>query len=204
MQYAIIDESGRFADPKSRIICFAAVCAESLVGLDKIIPKIKRKIPFKGSRKREKFLAEIKFSRTGDKTKRAVLGEMAQREIEIFLLTIDTEGRKVADNPENYSLIIAKLLSVVRRKNLQLKHIIIDRHFTWTSQIERFNHLVCRKLGGELFIEHVDSQQNSVVSLADFVAGAVREYYEDKNEIWKPLIGKRIVYEKKVSWRELR
>lgn len=43
MQYAIIDESGRLADPKSRIIVFSAVAANSLAGLDKIIPKVKKR-----------------------------------------------------------------------------------------------------------------------------------------------------------------
>lgn len=204
MQYVIIDESGRFADPKSRILVFSALSSNSLVGLDKIIPKVKKRIPIKGKRKKERALAEIKFSKTGDKTRSAVLQTISKQDLEIFLLIIDTEGRKVADNPKNYSLIVSRLLSPIKKKNPELKHVIIDRHFTWVCQREKFNDLVQKKLRKRLFIEHLDSQQNTIVSLPDFIAGAIRAYHTKDIDEWRSIIAGKIIYERKIAWRKLK
>lgn len=203
MHYVIIDESGRFADPKTKVIVFAGISTNTLIGLDKIIPKARKKIPSKGTRKKELKLAEIKFSKTGDKTKTTVFKEISKLGIEIFIIVIETRGRKVADNPENYAFLVSKLLSKVLRVNPGLKHVIIDKHFTWVRQRELFNDLVQRRLRKKLFIEHLDSQQNTIVSLADFVAGGIREYYQKNEERWSSIIKDRIVYERKVAWKEL-
>lgn len=204
MQYAIIDESGRFGDKENPYMVFAAVCADSLIGLDKIIPKIKKKIPTKGFRKYEKNLSEIKFSTTGDKTRKLTLALINKQNVEIYLLVVETEKRKIVDNPENYALIASCLIQGILKRSKVLKHILIDRHFTWVFQREKFNDLVQRNLEKELFIEHLDSQQNTVVSLADFVAGAVREYYAKDNKIWKAIIRDKIAYEVKIPWRKFR
>lgn len=203
MQYAVIDESGRFADPESKILVFAAVTADSLVGLDKIVARAKKKIPVKGKRKAER-LVEIKFSQTGNRTRETVLRAINKQKLEIFLLVVDTEGRKVADNPENYAFLVSTLLGVIKRKNPGLKHVIIDRHFTWIYQREKFNELVQKYLRKRLFIEHLDSQQNTIVALPDFVAGGIREYHTKGAKEWRELVESKITYEKKVSWRDLR
>lgn len=203
MHYVIIDESGRFADPKTQVIVFAGISINSLIGLDKIIPKVRKKIPLKGTRKKEFKLAEIKFSTTGDKTRKTVLEGVNKLDIEIYLLLIEPQGRKVKDNPENYATLVAKLLSQILKKNPKLKHVIIDRHFTWIRQRELFNELIQKKLGKQLFIEHLDSQQNTVVSLADFVAGGIREYHTKGEQRWRNVYKNKIVYEKKVTWKDL-
>jgi len=203
MHYVIIDESGRFADPNTKAIVFVGITINSLTGLDKIIPKVRKKIPLKGTRKKEFKLAEIKFSTTGDKTRKTVLEEVNKLDIEIYLLLIEPQGRKVKDNPENYATLVAKLLSQILKKNPKLKHVIIDRHFTWIRQRELFNELVQKKLGKLLFIEHLDSQQNTVVSLADFVAGGIRENYTKGEDRWRSVIKNKIVYERKVTWKDL-
>lgn len=203
MDYVIIDESGRFSDPNTKYIIFAAITTESLVGLDKIIPKVRKKIPKKGKRKKELKLAEIKFSRTGDKTKEAAMKEISKLNIEVYILAVDTQKRLVKDNPENYSILVSKLLSRIIKKNPTLKHTIIDRHFTWVNQREHFNDLLQKRVNRELFIEHLDSQENTIVSLADFVAGAEREYYAKGEDRWRNLIKHKIVFEKKVFWKDL-
>jgi len=203
MHYVIIDESGRFADPKTQAIVFAGISTNVLVGLDKIIPKVRKKIPLKGARKKEFKLAEIKFSTTGDKTRKTVLEEVNKLDSEIYLLLIEPQGRIVKDNPDNYATLVVKLLSQIIKKNPKLKHVIIDRHFTWIHQRELFNELVQKKLGKQLFIEHLDSQQNTVVSLADFVAGGIRQYHTKADVRWRSIIKKRIVYERKVFWKDI-
>lgn len=198
MRFAIIDESGRLFDPNDKILIFAAVVTETLLKLDKILPFVKKRLPKKTK------LAEIKFSTTGDKTRLKVLNEISKRNLKLFVLVVDKEGRKIKDDSENYSLLISTLLKKVLNKYPDTTHIIIDRHFTWITQRERFNASVQRKLGKLLFIEHLDSQQNTIVSLADFVAGAVRTYYvkEDPKFVEKieNLIEKQII----TKWRDLR
>ena len=204
MQYAIIDESGRFGDPESKFLVFAVVATRSLIGMDKIIPAARRKIPRKGKRKFEKTLAEIKFSTTGDKTRMTVLDLISKEKLELFILVVDSEGKRIEDNPENYSLLVAKILNSVLSRNPNLKHVIIDRHFTWITQREKFNTLVQKTLKKDLFIEHLDSQQNTIVSLADFVAGAIREYYSKRNRGWREIIVKKIVNEERTTWKKLK
>lgn len=203
MHYALVDESGRLADPGDKIIVFVALVTKSLVNLDKIIPQIKKKLPKKGKRGREKILAEIKFSKTGEKTRLKTLQIIAQKDFKIFILVIDKEGRKIVDNPANYAHLITSLLKPAIKKFPDLVHIIIDRHFTYILHREKFNDLIQKILNKKLFIEHLDSQQNTIVSLPDFVAGSITEAYNKKNLKYKEIIQKLITLEKKTTWRKL-
>jgi hypothetical protein len=203
MSYVLIDESGRFGDKKSRIIVFAGIVSDSLVGLDKLTVYVKQKIPLKGKRKFEKRLAEIKFSKTGDKTRESMLKEISEKDLRLFILVIDTGGRIVVDSPQNYGLIVTQLLFEIQKIH-QVTHIIIDKHFTYITQINEFNECVQELLGKELFIEHLDSQQNTIVSLPDFVSGALREYHTMGNEKWKGIIEKKIDYEEVITWKDLK
>ena len=195
--FVIIDESGRLHDPNDRFLVFAAVVTETLVNLDKIIPQVKKTLPKKTK------LAEIKFSTTGDKTRRKVLEKTKNRGLTIFYLVVDKEGRKIKDTPENYALLVSALLQKIHKYFPSAKHIIIDRHFTFVTQREKFNELLQKLAGKDLFVEHLDSQQNSIVSLPDFVAGAIRVGYS-KNEgtyagIIEPLVKDHI----STTWKEL-
>lgn len=198
MRFAIIDESGRLFDPNDRFLVFAAVVLNSLVGLDKIIPSVKKKLPKKTK------LSEIKFSTTGDKTRIRVLSELNKRRVSLFILVVDKEGRKIQDSPENYSLLIFNLLKKVFKKYPSTSHIIIDRHFTWVTQREQFNDLLQKYIGRPLFIEHMDSQQNTIVSLPDFVAGTFRVKYARNDRQFTTQI-KDIVEGKIVTtWKHLK
>lgn len=203
MRYALIDESGRLYDPRDKILVFAVLVARTLVGLDKIIPKARSKIPRKGRRKRER-LAEIKFSLAGDKTRKLVLEEIAKRKIKIYILVVDKERRKIKDNPRNYALLVSESLRKALGENLRLEHVLIDRHFTFVTQREKFNNLLQEDFKREIFIDHLDSQQNPVISLADFVAGAIRHAYVHNDDQFRKIIDRMIKGEKSVTWRELK
>lgn len=203
MHYALIDESGRLADRKDKIVVFVALITKSLINLDKIIPQVKKKLPLKGKRRKEKTLAEIKFSTTGEKTRILTLEIIAKQDFQIFTLVIDKEKRKIIDNPVNYAHLIATLLKPATKKVADLAHIIIDRHFTYILHREKFNDLIQKILNKKLFVEHLDSQQNTIVSLPDFVAGAIREAVTKKNFKYKKIIQKLIILEKKTTWRKL-
>lgn len=203
MRYALIDESGRLYDPNDRVLVLAVLVTSTLLGVDKIIPKIRNKIPYKGKRRKER-LAEIKFSLAGDRTRQLVLEAIAQQKVKIYLLVVDKRGRKIEDNPENYALLLASVLRKPLNENPQLEHILIDRHFTYVSQREKFNNLLQKRLGRTIFIEHLDSQQNSVISLADFIAGAVRHACVRGDERFKKIIDNLVVDKRMVTWQQLK
>jgi len=165
MRYALVDESGRLADRKDEIIVFVALIIKSLINLDKIIPQIKKRLPLKGKRRKEK--------------------------------------RKIVDSPINYALLVATLLGPAIRKFPELTHIIIDRHFTHVFQREQFNDLVQKNLRKKLFIEHLDSQQNTIVSLPDFIAGSLRVAYTKDDLKYRKIIEKLIAEERKDSWKKI-
>ena len=203
MNYALIDESGRIYDPNDKILVFAVIVAENLSELEKIIIRARQRIPKKGKRKYER-LSEIKFSLTGDNTRLFILNELAKYQVKIYVLIIDKQGRKIQDDPENYAFLIAKALKTVIRDSPKLKHILIDRHFTFITQREKFNLHLQKRFGSKLFIEHVDSLQNPVITIADFVAGAIRVAYVKKNLLFKECIKDLIVEEKMKTWREIK
>lgn len=203
MRYALIDESGRLYDPEDRILVFTALAVKSLTGLDKIVSKARDRIPRKGKEKKKRF-SEIKFSLAGDNTRQFILKEIARQKLKIYLLVINKEGRKIKDNPENYALLINNLLKKIIEENPKFEHILIDRHFTFITQRERFNDFVQKRFKRPLFIEHLDSLQNPIITLADFIAGAVRFAYFKKNNQFKDLIRDSISDEKVLSWRELK
>lgn len=203
MRYALIDESGRLYDPEDRILVVAVLVIQSLVGLDKVIIKIRRKIPYKGKRKIERFL-ELKFSLSGDKTRELMLKEIAKLGIKIYLLVVDKQGRKIKDNPEHYALLISKALVRPFQKNPHLEHILIDRHFTSTNQQEKFNLLLQKSFHRPFFVEQLDSLQNPVITLADFIAGAIRLSYTGQETHFREIFNPLIKGETIISWKELK
>ncbi|TAL62807.1 MAG: hypothetical protein EPN88_12890 [Bacteroidetes bacterium] len=203
MNYALIDESGRIYDPNDKILVFAVVIADNLSGLEKIIIRARQRVPKKGKRRMER-LSEIKFSLTGDNTRFFILKELAKYQVKIYSLIIDKQGRKIQDNPENYAFLIEEILKTPIRDNPNLTHILIDRHFTFITQREKFNLYMQKRYGNKLFIEHVDSLQNPVITIADFVAGAVRVAYTKKILRFKECIEKFVMEEKIHTWREIK
>ncbi len=115
MNYALIDESGRIYDPNDKILVFAVILAENLSELEKIIIKARQRIPKKGKRKYER-LSEIKFSLTGDNTRQFILKELVRYKVKIYALIIDKQGRKIHDTPENYALLIGRVLKIAIKR----------------------------------------------------------------------------------------
>ena len=68
----------------------------------------------------------------------------------------------------------------------------LDRHFTSPVQIAAVNTFIYRQWpeAGVLSIAHVDSQHNSLVQLADFVAGCVYGWHKQQDETYRLIQGK--------------
>lgn len=205
MPYVLIDESGRLPDPRDRFVVIAAVVVETLTAIEKAFLKVRRKIPRKGKRRKERHL-ELKYSLMGEQTRQQVLKTLETIDFYSYVLVVDKQGRKIRDTPENYGLLISETLRSLRRTffNINIEHILIDRHFTSIHQQQKVNAVIEKRLNKMLFVQHIDSSQNPVIAVADFIAGTVRESQFRKTRGSNSGISKKIVNVRNVSWRELK
>jgi len=180
------------------------IVASDLPLLAKIIPAARRHIPSKGKSKKERYLPEIKFSNVGDGTKERVLSSLASSPVDVYAMVIDKEGRTIADTPENLASLVARLVNYARGRPDPPTHLLIDRHFPSVSQRSAFDIRLEALLKRPVFIEHLDSQQHSIMCLPDFVAGAIRVSVARGDTRWYDILKEQIAGEEHVSWRRLR
>lgn len=204
MYTLLIDEAATLPDPKDRFVIIAAVVTKRAHGLEKIIISARKRIPFKGKRKKERKTSELKFYTAGDKTRKFILQEIAKRKIKIFVLIVDKKGRRIADNPENYGLLVAKLLLKITRKlKRRINLILVDQHFDSAEKRGRFKDIIEKVVGRPLNLFQVDSLEDKRINLADFVAGAPLADVTGKNKEFKEIIKSKIVVELKISWQDI-
>jgi hypothetical protein len=119
-------------------------------------------------------VSEFKWSNASQRFRSEVLQRLAQAEVEVFALAIRKAKRLVEDSPEHYAILVCELLRHcwALHPNVALS---LDRHFTSAGQVAVLNTFVYRHwpAPGVLTINHVDSQRNPLVQLADFVAGSI-------------------------------
>jgi len=120
-----------------------------------------------------------------------VLSSIAQTDVGIYSLLVKKDGRQIDDTPENYAALISELLLSIWSDHSQLS-LTIDRHFTSPTHVAIFDTLIYQRLPAAkvLSIYHVDSQRNSLVQLADFVAGSVYAFHKEENHLIKIIEGK--------------
>jgi len=170
--YAGLDESGSLSGE------FPYFCVSVVVTFDPLAVRhlIRRAASRSGKRlgRPAKNAAEIKWSNASQRVRALALAELAESDVEIFLLTVFKGGRKIEDTPENYGILACEVLSHVWHlyPNVALA---LDRHFTSAAQVAAVDTLIHRQWPsqGLLSVVHVDSQRNPLVQLADLVAGSV-------------------------------
>ena len=142
-------------------------------------------------RRQRKRPPELKWSNASLRIRNAVLSSLAQADVEIFAVTIRKEGRRIADTPLNYAVIACELLHLCWDVYSDMA-LAVDRHFTSPAQRAIVDKLIHRHWPkqGTLTITHVDSQNNPLVQLADFVAGSVYAWHKRGNECYCLLKGK--------------
>jgi len=198
---AIIDESGALPDPQEKYVAVAVLVVEKGEEhrLKRILKRTRQRLPRKGKRRREWRKAELKFGEVGDKTIRMILQALAEQKVEIYLLVVEKTERPIPDTPQNYAEIVWYILQEAMTHYPDLE-VLIDKHFTQKQKRERFNQLIEAYAGRKVDIKHVDSQQDSRVNLADFVAGATRYKALGRPEFFS-LFQRRVVLEKKMKWK---
>ncbi|MBU4298435.1 DUF3800 domain-containing protein [Patescibacteria group bacterium] len=203
--YILIDESGTLPDPKDKFVVITGVGLRELKEGKNLISRI-----LKSLRQRKikvKKVKEVKFYYAGERTKRQILSGIVLAGFEIFTIIVDKKRRKISDTPENFSLLVSELINEVNlwqpKRNLK---IIIDRHFHRESDEKNFNKLLQKNIKNSLGygIQHTDSQQNFIINLADFAAGAILSKYNKNNFQFYDIIKESILLEKIVNWPELK
>ena len=83
--------------------------------------------------------------------------------------------------------------------------LVVDRHFTAPAQRAAVDTFIHRQWPepGILTISHVDSQRNTLVQLADFVAGSAYDWYKGGEQAYRRLETK-VVAEIVESWRHIK
>jgi len=196
-----IDESGTLPDVSDRYIVLAALVASNPQGLEKILPKFRKKTPLKGSRKKEKQVREFKFHYVGDITRRRVLEEIISKNIKIYVLVVNKIGRKIKDSPENYGKLIKSLVTTLIRKE-NPKKIYIDKHFGSKNDSEKLQSFL-DSINDQVEFKQVDSVADPRIDLADFIAGAVLRKFRVEDKTFYNIISSRISWEKTKKWNEL-
>ena len=196
------DESGTLPDLKDKFIVICGVGIKKIKEAKNIISRILASL-----RRRKIKIKEIKFYYAGQNTKRQFLSGIISANFEIFALVVDKKKRKIADTPENFSILVAELVNGI---NLWYKvekiDLVIDRHFHRKIDQDKFNRSLKTKISKTLKyqIKHIDSQQNVLVNIADMVAGATLWKYSGKDLQFYNLIKENIMVEKIVNWPEIK
>ncbi len=197
-----IDESGTLPDKADKHIVVAALVSYNPEELKNILPKFRKKIPTKGSRRREKILRELKFHYVGDITRRKVLKEIISKNIKIYALVVDKIGRKITDKPENYGKLIKTLVDYFKERE-DIKEIYIDKHFAAKETTNKLQSILEGNIKGDFKFSQIDSMEDSRIDLADFVAGAIFRKYRVSDPKFYDIIVPKIVKEEVRKWNEL-
>ena len=196
---AYIDESGNLPDPTDRYISLAAIIAVEARSLRKVVKKASRKSKKVHLKKRGG--REIKWWNAPQGVRRRVLEALVRREVEIFWLVVDKEHVGIADTPVNYGLLVCELVKECLSYHPQLQ-LVIDEHFSVPQQKAEFDESVVGRLGPTAKPRHMDSQQDAIIQLADFVAGAIRSRFTGKSDLADIIEGK-VVVGKVIKWKQL-
>ena len=134
-----------------------------------------------------------------------MLSAISGADFAVFLLIVDKKGRKIPDTPENYSVLAGELIKEIHIWQNRGLMIFIDKHFHRILDENSFNaHLQKSLTGIPYTIEHVNSQEEIAVNLADFVAGASLAKYNKNTEQFYGMIKESIIFEKIINWPELK
>lgn len=196
-----IDESGTLPDNRDKFIVLAALISVDSISLAKILPKFRKKLPKKGTRKKELAVPELKFHYAGSITRRKVLENLAKEKLKIYILIVDKLNRKIADTPRNYAKLLKALLRLISKKE-EFVTVYVDKHFNSEFKTTVLQNEIKANFP-KIDILQTDSQIDSRIDLADFIAGAFLRKFNLNDMDFTDIISSKIVEEKLVKWNEL-
>ncbi len=200
---AFVDESGSLPDLSAPVVVVAVLVADAQDrDLQRLIPKIRRGLPDKGARGRERQLAELKFFKTSDKTRRQVLLALKQEAVTLFVLVVDKEGLTIPDTPGNHALLMKQILPYCLERFPHLRRVFLDNHFARAGDEGVRSQLIESEFDETIQVLAIDSMQDSRINLADFVAGAVAFAHKHDDTRYEELIRSKIAVYRVVRWNE--
>ena len=169
-----IDESGSLPAP-TEIFTLATVITSNPIAVQNLI----RRAGFHSGKRLghgAKPVSELKWNNASHRIRYDVLRRIAASDVELYALIVEKEQRRVEDSAENYAFLVCELLSAAWHRYPDME-VLLDRHFTSPAHIATMETIIHRHWlrQGVVSINHVDSQRNPLVQLADFVAGCVYE-----------------------------
>jgi len=200
--YAGLDESGSLTSATD-LFTMAAVVTPAPTALKNIIRRAALKSGKRLGRQRKR-PNELKWHNASQRIRLAVLDSLAQADVELFVLVVQKEHRRIADTPQNYAILVCELLLSCwnLRPNMA---VALDQHFSAVAQraaVDTFIHHQWPP-AGILTISHVDSRHNTLVQLADFVAGSAYAWHKWGDQTYR-LLEARIVAETAALWSDIK
>ncbi|MFH1896281.1 MAG: DUF3800 domain-containing protein [bacterium] len=191
-----IDEAGTLPDPKDKVIVLAAVATRDLAKMRQLIKRSRRVGSLRGS------TGEFKFYTAGEKTKKSFFSKLNAEKIDIFVLIVEKQGRKIPDSPRHYAILCWLLLTDIYKFYISIDKVIFDKHFHREKDIRDFNKIFNKLLRQTPQFTHVDSKNHQLVNVADMVAGAVLAKECGKSDQHYKMVAGKILSETRVSWPE--
>jgi hypothetical protein len=206
--YIYGDESGSLADLASKVIIIALLTTLNPSELRFIVKKVYRQsLNRKNKRYKARRYKEFKYHTAFKQDREKILRFLRNKKIEIFILSVQKGTRKIADTPLNYGIALLEVLEALLRRyqnsncNIEL---ILDKHFTKQEHIVKLDQLIVQATDNKLKPMHVDSRNNALVALVDFIAGVAREEFEHNNKFLSSVIADKVIFKKEIIWNDLK
>lgn len=208
LSYGFLDESPSLSD-NTLFFCVDIVSTSDKTNkkLQNIIKRARKKIV----KKSLKSTKELKFHTSDEKTRVYVLSQIAKEDVTIVAIAVDKEGRRVKDTPKNYGTIVGAAIAETATLFPAL-NLTVDKKFPSAQEREfifeaqRAAQLLAKKKTGlNLSLNApVDSETESRVQLADFVAGALNVKYNSGDDHYVEIVKSKIKIEKVLKWTEIK
>lgn len=206
--YIYQDESGSLADVTDKVVIIALVTTLNPWALRFVTKKVyKKSLAKKGKKYKNRGHKEFKYSTAFKQERAEVLNILKQKQVDIFVLSIKKENKKIQDSPLNYGIALAEILKTLlkyyKKQSLDFK-LILDKHYIQDRQIKQLDEIIEKALNRDLKPIHVDSKGNPFIALADFVAGALREKFFKNDDGLTSIIVEKIVFKQQIKWQDLK
>jgi len=188
--YLCIDESGdlgKYPPSKTPYFVIAGIIAKSKGNLDKVIFRVRKKLPAK----RQRILSEIKHNNTTTKERLMVLTSICSRDCYFFsyvLVKSNKVDMKPLSNEQCYISGVIKLISDILSSYPDEHEFLIDIDKGPSSKVRQELEEEIKKLifgryilpNYTLTIHFLNSQASNEIQAVDFIAGAIHYYYRNE------------------------
>ncbi|GEM_PF-4902757 len=204
--YGFLDESQNLQDEGS---FFSVVIILTTSPYQKAYQSIFKRTRKNILKRKEKEVPELKFTHSTHQVRVKILKAISKRAISVSAFIVDKIGRRIPDTPENYGVVVGFAVSEVLKK-YPVIILTVDKKYTRPSaqdEVEKATLKVVGKIskkGVLQFKEHADSKTNSILQMADYVAGAISYKYNQNDESYWEIVKDLIEQEKVESWVDLK